>query len=636
MMRGIMKQEKENNTNMRKKSFIGMVVLFTGLFCSCGDMLDIDSTRVEFEKDNTLDSPNDSLYSFWGILQKVQVVADRYPLFGELRADLVSVTDYADTDLRAIADFDFASISDECEYTNISDFYAVINNCNYFIANVDTSFVTTQQTRPLLAEYAAAKAIRAWTYMQMATIYGSVPYYSQPLTTMEEVNKIANDPSIRLDMTGLAGKLIEDLLPYTEVVYPLWKLPKSAWGGENDIQAKNLIMPIDILVGDLYLWLGQYEQAARHYYAEIVRAEKTVGTSHVSWLVFNSVTNSYRAVDAFSHIFSPSGSSSDISTVIPMSMEAGLGRISTLPALWGHDVARHETEEVTDENAEESEIFVVPSLEPSPRSVEISESQDNGEYAHGNFSLFGKDLGAGDARRHCTYVTGTVNGESRARNLKFEGWVVVYRAALFYLRFAEAVNRMGYPEYAFGVLKYGLNATTLNTMVDEVSGDTTSLALIPEAVQPRDASGVAMFPAFSSLTSSSSLLNAVNVGIHSRGCFGTDMDTDGSLALWKYEDYTFKDSVRLADEFHLTESSTPEDTIAAYQTIVEEMIVDELVLETAWEGNRMFDLMRIGRHRGDMTEFVARTIAMRNGENSFDNALYNRLKDESNWYLPFK
>lgn len=632
-----MKQEKENNTNMRKKSFIGMVVLFTGLFCSCGDMLDIDSTRVEFEKDNTLDSPNDSLYSFWGILQKVQVIADRYPLFGELRADLVSVTADADTDLRAIADFDFASISDECEYTNISDFYAVINNCNYFIANVDTSFVTTQQTRPLLAEYAAAKAIRAWTYMQMATIYGSVPYYTQPLTSMEEVNNVANDPSVRLDMTGLASKLIDDLLPYTEVVYPLWELPKSAWGGnDTKIQAKNLIMPIDILLGDLYLWLGQYEQAAQHYYAEIVRAEKTVGTSGVSWLVFNSVMNTYWPVDAFSYTFSPEGSSSDISTVIPMSMEAGLGRISTLPALWGHDVARHETEEATDENAEESEIFVAPSLEPSSRCVEISDAQDNGEYAHGNFSLFNKDMGAGDARRHCVYATGTVNGDLRARNSKFEGWVVVYRAALFYLRFAEAVNRMGYPEYAFGVLKYGLNATTLNTMVDEVSGDTTRLALIPEAVQPRDASGAAMFPAFSSLTSGSSLLNAVNVGIHSRGCFGTDMDTDGSLALWNYDAYTFKDSIRLADEFHLTASSTPEDTIAAYQTIVEEMIVDELVLETAWEGNRMFDLMRIGRHRGDMVEFVARTIAMRNGEKAFDNALYNRLKDESNWYLPFK
>lgn len=620
---------------MRKKSFIGMVVLFTGLFCSCGDMLDIDSTRVEFEKDNTLDSPNDSLYSFWGILQKVQVIADRYPLFGEIRADLVSVTDEADTDLRAIADFDFANISDECEYTNISDFYAVINNCNYFIANVDTSFVTTQQTRPLLAEYAAAKAIRAWTYMQMATIYGTVPYYTQPLTSMEDVNNAANDPSIRLDMTGLANKLIEDLLPYTEVVYPLWSLPKSAWGGENDIQAKNLIMPIDILLGDLYLWLGQYEQAARHYYAEIVRAEKTVGTSHVSWLLFNSVTNSYQAVDLFSDIFSPRGSSSEISTVIPMSMEAGLGRISTLPALWGHDVARHETEDVTEENSEESEIFVAPSLEPSLRSVEISDAQDNGDYAHGNFSLFSKEMGGGDARRHCVYATGTVNGESRARNLKFEGWVVVYRAALYYLRFAEAVNRMGYPEYAFGVLKYGLNGTTLRTQIDGVNGDTIRLADIPEAVQPRDASGVEMFPAFSDVTGAS-YLSMVNTGIHSRGCFGTDMDEDGSLSLWKYDDYTFKDSVRLADEFHLTAESTPADTIAAYQTIVEEMIVDELALETAWEGNRMFDLMRIGRHRGDMTEFVARTIAMRKGEQNFDNALYNRLKDESNWYLPFK
>jgi hypothetical protein len=37
----------------------------------------------------------------------------------------------------------------------------------------------------------------------------------------------------------------------------------------------------------------------------------------------------------------------------------------------------------------------------------------------------------------------------------------IYRSALLYLRYAEAVNRAGKPSLAFAVLKYGLNATNM-------------------------------------------------------------------------------------------------------------------------------------------------------------------------------
>ena len=50
---------------------------------SCEDMLDTDSNRLAFEKDNELKSPNDTIYSVMGILSQLQKIGDRYVVLGE-------------------------------------------------------------------------------------------------------------------------------------------------------------------------------------------------------------------------------------------------------------------------------------------------------------------------------------------------------------------------------------------------------------------------------------------------------------------------------------------------------------------------------------------------------------------------
>ena len=69
-------------------------------------MLETESELVEYEKDNTLNHPTDSLYSVMGIINRMQIIADRTVLLGEVRADLMSVTDAASSDLKRLAAFD--------------------------------------------------------------------------------------------------------------------------------------------------------------------------------------------------------------------------------------------------------------------------------------------------------------------------------------------------------------------------------------------------------------------------------------------------------------------------------------------------------------------------------------------------
>ena len=72
------------------------------LLPSCSDMLETESEYVEFEQDNTLNHPTDSVYSVLGIIGKMQIIADRTVLFGEVRGDLVTPTEAASADLKRL------------------------------------------------------------------------------------------------------------------------------------------------------------------------------------------------------------------------------------------------------------------------------------------------------------------------------------------------------------------------------------------------------------------------------------------------------------------------------------------------------------------------------------------------------
>ncbi len=58
---------------------------------------------------------------------------------------------------------------------------------------------------------------------------------------------------------------------------------------------------------------------------------------------------------------------------------------------------------------------------------------------------------------------------------------------------------------------------------------------------------------------------------------------------------------------------------------VEDMICGEMALETAYEGNRFYDLMRFAFRRGE--DFPASRVARRDDPDMPDQALYDELKD---------
>jgi hypothetical protein len=171
---------------MKKIIYLWIVpVIFSLAMTSCDKMLDADSERYIFDEDYRLSSEHDTLFSMMGIFSELQQLGDRYVLLGELRGDLMEATDNASLYLKEIQEF---NVSPSNPYASKKAYYAVINNCNYTIYHADTT-LRNRNDKPMYRIMAAAKSIRAWTYLQLVLNHGSAVYFSKPLISAEDVEK---------------------------------------------------------------------------------------------------------------------------------------------------------------------------------------------------------------------------------------------------------------------------------------------------------------------------------------------------------------------------------------------------------------------------------------------------------------
>ena len=247
------------------------------LAASCRDMLDTTSDRVAFSDDNQIKNPDDLFYSITGILAQVQKLGDRYVLFGELRGDLMNVSANASESLQEIGNFQATTDND---WANKYDYYNVINNCNYALQKTDTSLVD-QNEKVMMPGFAEIKTIRAWVYFQMAQVFGKVTYLDVPVLSLE--TSLQKYPTLTLDQ--LVDVLITDLEPYAGV-----ELPSSS-------QSPNSFIPVQLMLGDLYLYRNEYVKAANMYHSYISMHSVIISSDYISkWnaTTFDDVSTGHR------------------------------------------------------------------------------------------------------------------------------------------------------------------------------------------------------------------------------------------------------------------------------------------------------------------------------------------------------
>ena len=564
---------------MKKNKIFSMALaLAFGAGAAITSCVDTDSSLVDFGPQ--LNSPNDTVYSLLGIMNKMQVVADRTIILGEMMGELSSVTETATTDLKELASFTATAGN---RYNAPEDYYAVIQNCNYYIAHADTA-LSLRAEKVFIREYAAVKAFRAWTYLQLAIYYGRVPFFTEPLMTEAEA-----DPSRYpfYDVKQICEYFIPDLAPYVETDYPLT--------GNHS----NIFIPVRALLGDLCLWAGRYREAAQYYHDYLTNFDNPLapgGNLEFRWgnYEFKSHTSSF----------------SSIVDLVDIQMEASEydGVVSRLGDILNSTENNRYYFEMTSSQAllelSQAQRYVMVYTDPTTNLRDTISPGENTVYSDsrelGDLRLCSNvRVSHMSSRDDYSEDYQTLVRFSSFTESSFLLYVPLYRLSSVYLRMAEAYNRAGLPESAFAILKYGLSNGTVSKYIN--------------AGERERAGNLLTWSQYNFITQdmSSTSTTAVNTeGIHSYGCGESYADTL----------YVIPEGL-----------ATREDSIL----FVEDLICDEMALEQSFLGQRFGDLQRMALRRGD-TDFLARKVAGRDGKDSFNAELYSRLSDRNNWYLPLE
>lgn len=583
---------------MKLKSIIAPSLILGSLMfavTSCGDFFDQDSEQVIYADKGHLGNATDTIYSVTGILDKLQNLSDRTILLGELRGDLMDINSTTSSDLRDIALF---QIGDSNVYNSPRDYYAVINNCNYFIAKVDTALKNNRNEYIFMREYAAVKAFRAWTYLQLVINYGRVPFVTEPILSKEEADR---DHATK-DIREVCDYLIADIAPYADIETP-------NYGEIRNTDSKLFYFPIYILLGDLNLWAGHYKEAAVAYYKYLSTrngAESAYPTSINCSRWYNIGSNWQMTNDSWSaNMFMSENMSQngELITMIPGDSIPSEGNYSELRNIF---------------NSSGDNNYKV-SAQPSQRIIEISAAQKYCDLSYPAKKVVYAPEGLQYLRTGDLRLFSILNSPATGLTFMSDGKIItdfsslvkyssrnvhIYRRTMVYLRLAEALNRAGYPRFAFQILKRGLN----NSVIEE-----HVLPYYPESeawIRQFD------FPNLKYVLLSDYDADENTMGIHSRGSGRTDVNE-----YYEMPDDTLETDPAVRLDYQIEK--------------VEDLIMQEEALEFAFEGYRFYDLMRVALRRNDPSYLADKVYQRKGAENVgvMRAAIRCDLTDTRNWYL---
>jgi hypothetical protein len=531
------------------------------LFHSCRDFFNIDSNQVLKTDNNIIDTQNKARSAMFGILHQLQKIGDEHVIFGELRGDLLTVTENSSQELRDINNFE---IKPDNSYLNEIKYYALINNCNYLISIIDTAMIVGKQ-KVLIREMAAAKGIRAWAYFQLCLNYGYVYYFEEPVleTEFSRYKKIEQNELINI--------LIEDLLLFkpedgTGSTYSYENFPD--YGTIESFNSNMFFIPIRFMLGELYMWKKDYVNAANMYYQMMTGNRYLVHSTYRNRWTDSQFT---RVDKRWGYQYS-SNMDDEMIVIIPFAPEYQ-NNVTLLPSMFDPLTGEYlMAPSNTAINIWSSEIYSVSATNTTEGDLRALDSYST--------LLSSED----HVEKEYAYVT-------KYNQDHITNYTILCRTSLIYLRYAEAVNRLNKPTLAFAVLKYGLNSTTMTS---------------PERVNQKELTG----ESFLNFGQSSIILDGFfssNSGLHARGCGRIDINP----------------GYVIPDQF-----SGGQDTLLW----VEEEILKEYAIETAFEGNRFQDLMRIANHRDDPI-FLAKKVAEKFPAEA-QNAIISKLSSKENWFLP--
>lgn len=638
------------------------------LFTSCEDMFTTENKHVTTDL-----TPQDTVYQMLGIVNAMQKIVDQTILMGEIRADLVDINEHTPMYIKELSD---NNVGVDNIYNNPSDYYGIINSCNIYLAHVDTA-LKTHGNYYYEKEIVASKCFRAWTYLELAKQYGSVPFILDPVLTANAAEEIVTSTTNRKDLIGICDYFIKDLLPHASTDRNNELIPGYV--------SSKFFIPVRLMLAELYLWRGSFTQsqsdfveAVRFYHDYLAFPNEEVWEQPMMFGYWS--TTDYRATS------SGSSSGREITQIQLDTIAYYGGNYSDLRSVFCAQYSNNYFAAVNPSqhlrqisssqaycNTVHNSTTDIDTIVGHPQLEELASLESPQLYVgdlrltqgYSNFSV--SDMYHAEYSKERQYLAKYTGGSRRRLgNDERLSAVTLYRPATVYLHFAEALNRAGFPETAFAILKYGISETILKDSTKVSTDEYTRLSAIASVgfasnAADWDQERFTTFDRISATDDEELLLNLfgssrLQLPIHAYGsgyswcnpAFYLPTDSTGIVEV-PVDTFTVDNLLTEADTLAheallakieaarkinvewLATETVRSQRIAA----LDKIILTEAALELAYEGTRFYDLMRYAKFNNNPA-LLAEQVARRKGKDEVDAALLSKLSAESGWYLPLR
>ena len=265
---------------MKKIKLLESLLVVTILlsFTGCKKIFDL-KPEDQLDKSNAYQNVFDADAAVIGIYGKFMSLSEQYVVLNELRADLLDVTVNSNEYLRQINNH---TVTPDNPYASPRPFYELIINCNDVMENFQVMVKEKRMTEDQFNQrYSDIVSLRSFLYLQLGIHFGEVPYVTSSLKNVDEVKNVANFPRLSFDV------LLDSLIRVTEAI-PFKELYPTGTNLNITVDGyptQKFYINKKVLLGDLYLWKGNYVRAA-DYYRQVMEYATTAFSFGEDYLSF--------------------------------------------------------------------------------------------------------------------------------------------------------------------------------------------------------------------------------------------------------------------------------------------------------------------------------------------------------------
>lgn len=618
---------------MIKKYTTGFFFTIMLLLTSCEEFFDPDLGNV-IDKEDYYVEWEEFRSAEMGLYAIQQELVEQLVVLGELRGDLMEITDRADRDLIEIYNF---NVSPTNKYASPVNFYKLIGECNNLQSIIEKKFPEVLDSEAEVTRidrlYGEILCMRAWAYFNAVRIFGEIPYIYPSLTDILEIDGYVNSPRTYTDTVyidyardGFHNDTIRDTTIVLEKTYLNMHAVIDTFTRQLETKAKAVGVihnqdfndqtwdvtvwnnyAMHALLGQMYLHGQNYEKAYEHFYPIVYNYESE--SNNIKFGLDNKFSNNswkniFTQIDPYEHIYTlwfdkSYQQTNDFQSLFSIEFpNKYMLKPTNIAVRYWESTWNNMEVDYNEANPEETRL--TENVDGTPRRG------DPGDYFRG----YGVS--------YVYYKDGIQMTKDEVKEMlvsKAEGNLNLVDKAMDNVDtvlFKYSIGKSNYDQDPNFII---FRAAAIHYYVADIL--VWRVYLDNDGIERQQVNQSLLF-----INDGWYNQNNKQLGIRGRVGFA-----DGDEALY-VRNIVYQHDPDNNEVIGFRRLNSLRDK----QLYLEEIILDEHAREMAFEGERFYELMRIAKRRGDPAFLADRVAAKFSGPKK--EMIRQKLMDEGNWYLP--